>query len=166
MTQLRTILIIAIACLCFNPLMGRKQSTMSRGLKPATTVAATPENGAWTDTVEDVRLKALGLSGYDKPINATRETFFVSNRTDSTIVSLTITLTYTDMSGRLLHKATHTVSCDIPAGETRSAWVPAWDRQHSFYYHKSTVPRRSSTPYDVTYIIDRATIKGSRAQTN
>ncbi len=155
----RLLLTIIILCLTTVPVMARKQSTMSRGLRPTpTTVAAQTNQTSETDTIAADRLHAIVLSGYDKPINATRETFFVTNSTDSTLVALTVTLTYHDMTGRLLHKATHTINCHIPAGETRAVPVPTWDRQHSFYYHKAAAPRRRSTPYSVSHTIDRATV--------
>ena len=155
----RLLLTIITLCVCLAPAMARKQSTISRGLRPSsTTTAAQTNRQAATDTIDATRLHAIALSGYDKPINANRETFFVTNGTDRTLVGLTITLTYHDMSGRLLHKATHTINCDIPAGETRAASVTTWDRQHSFYYHKGTAPRRRSTPYSVSHAIDRAVV--------
>lgn len=147
---------IIIACLWSIPVAARRQSTISRNLKPASYTPA-PEPVHKADTINASQLCGILLSGYDKPINASRETFFITNRTDSVLSSLTIMFTYSDMTGRLLHKATHSIPCDIPPGETRSVSVPAWDRQHSFYYHKSAVPRRKSTPFAVTHTIIRAT---------
>lgn len=98
----------------------------------------------------------LTLSGYDKTNAALTEAFFVTNNNDSlTVKTLNVTLTYSDMTDRQLHEATHTVNCDIPPGQTRQVTVPTWDRQHSFHYFHSVAPKRKvSTPFKVSSAIN------------
>lgn len=117
------------------------------------TVAAPVEEA---DTIR-TGLEGIVLSGYDKPNQATREAFFVTNRhADSlTVAELNITLTYSDLQGRMLHQATRSIKCHIPAGATRRVEIPSWDRNCSFHYFRSPAPkRRPSTPYRVTSSIN------------
>lgn len=95
---------------------------------------------------------AIKCAGYDKPNRATRETFFITNSMPDSLAvdAVCLTLDYFDSDGRQLHSATHTVSVNIPAGETRNVSVPSWDRNNSFHYYLSPAPaRRASTPYSV-----------------
>jgi hypothetical protein len=132
--------------------MPRKQRTASsarlRVIPTATTPlpsdAVVPDSGA------------VRLSGYDKTNAATCESFFVTNADSSlTLIKLYVTLDYTDLSGRALHSRNEAVACDVPAGQTRQLTIPAWDRQHSFHYYRSTAPKRkASEPFRVTSRVD------------
>jgi hypothetical protein len=91
------------------------------------------------------------ISGFDKPLRSLWETFFVVNNTAKHIIGINVTFSYYDLNGHQLHNASHNVTCDIPAGETRQLRVAAWDRQHAFYYHLNK-PARSAgaaTPFTV-----------------
>ncbi|MBQ9076422.1 MAG: hypothetical protein IJY31_01055 [Muribaculaceae bacterium] len=97
------------------------------------------------------------ISGFDKPLRSSRETFFVSNRCGRTVTSLTVRLVYYDMSGRQLHSSCVPVECNIPAGETRQLSIRAWDRQQAFYYYLSEKPKRSrATPFRVKHNVESA----------
>lgn len=136
------ILTVLIPLLTF----GRRQNT-----GPAKVVAPAAEIEA-ADTIR-TDLKGIVLSGYDKPNQAVREAFFVTNNHPDSIgiAELNVTLTYFDLKGRMLHEATHTVKCEIPAGKTHRIEVPSWDRNCAFHYFRSQAPkRRASTPYRVS----------------
>ena len=134
----------------------RRQSTSRGRLKAVPTATiSTSETTVAPDTLHS-EIQSIEIAGYDKPATASKETFFVINGTDSTITELTVTFTYTDMQGRQLHQATHTIACSIPPRGTRMLSVPSWDRQRSFHYRLSTPPRKQSTPYDVTHRIESA----------
>jgi len=143
-----TLLLAAVMALSQSA-EARKQSTSQGRLHPRPT-ATTRQADAY-ETVDS--LPGLSLYGYDKPLSASSESFYAVNRSDADVGLITVEFSYFDMSGRLLHKAEHTIRCLLPASETRKLSVPTWDRQHSLYYHKSTVPRRSATPYTVAYTI-------------
>lgn len=107
---------------------------------------------------DTVRAPQLRFSGYDKPNAASRETFLVTNLDSLEINGLAVEFVYFDMEGRQLHRASHRLITDIPAGETRMLSVPSWDRNHAFHYFRSPAPkRRSSTPYrvksDASYVL-------------
>lgn len=96
--------------------------------------------------------RAVTFSGYDKTVDSNSETFFATNHLlpDSTLTAIFITLTYTDMQGRMLHKADKKIDVEIPSGETRHITIAAWDKNHVFHYHASPTPtRRQSSPYKV-----------------
>lgn len=140
---MRSLLILLLLCaLAAN---ARRQVT-----GPAK-VAAPPAEIEAADTIR-TNLEGIALSGYDKPNQALREAFFVTNNHPDSIeiAELNITFTYSDMKGRMLHEATRAIKCTIPAGETRRVEVPSWDRNCAFHYYRSQAPkRRASTPYKV-----------------
>lgn len=99
----------------------------------------------------------VSVKGYDKPLRSRRETFFVTNNYPSkTIYSLVFTATYLDSSGRMLHRRSEKVDCEIPPTQTRQIGVKSWDVQQNFYFVRSTVSSRAeqATPYDVTIAVD------------
>ncbi len=105
---------------------------------------------------------AIVLSGYDKTLAATRESFFVTNTLDSaTVVWLAATIDYLDTAGRQLHRRRATMRCAIPAGQTRRIDIPSWDRQHVYYYRASEPRRRvqaAASPFDVAIKVDSIAI--------
>lgn len=106
------------------------------------------------DTIKDADTNVIEIAGYDKPLNSNKETFFATNRGKATIVSIGITFNYFDTQKRQLHKASKTINCSIPPGETRQLSISSWDKQKAFYYYRSPQPRRQATPYSVTYNIN------------
>ena len=134
----------------------RRQSTSRGRLKAVPTATiSTSETTVAPDTLHS-ETQNIEIAGYDKPATASKETFFVVNNTGRTLTELTVTFTYTDMQGRQLHQATHTIACSIPPRGTRMLSVSSWDRQRSFHSRLSTPPRKQSTPYDVTHRIESA----------
>ena len=90
------------------------------------------------------------FSGYEKTLRSSKESFFVTNRSDSTVTRLSLDITYKDMKGRPLDTRSVDLDIDLPAGETRRIDLRSWDRQNVFYYHLSPVPRSTrATPYRV-----------------
>lgn len=132
------------------------QRTTRRNLRTADTTSAetaAPSLRPLAEPSADV----FRISGYDKPLRSRRETFFASNHDSGGRVSrVALTITYLDVSGRMLHSRSVSVPCDIPQGETRNLSIPSWDTQQSFYFVRSTVPTRAAqaTPYDVKIAVD------------
>lgn len=109
-----------------------------------------------TDTILAPDTTAVRLSGYDKTLRTTRESFFVTNSLPDSvaIVGLELIFDYTDMSGRQLHNVERKVKCYIPRGQTRRLDVASWDKQQTFYYYLSNPPKRTqATPYRVKSIV-------------
>ncbi len=133
----------------------KRQRTMQQRLTPADTAATVGEKeSSAIDTVTADPGSYVRLSGYDKPLTASKETMHVTNLATKPIAGLTLSISYLDMQDRQLHRVTRSVKCDIPAGETRIIEFPSWDRQKSFYYRHSAKPRRQATPYDITITVD------------
>lgn len=103
----------------------------------------------------------ITISGYDKPLTSHYETLFATNNHSDTILSITIQLNYTTLSGQQLHARQVNIPCNIPSGETRQLQFKSWDTQFNFYYYLSPRPRHRSTPYKATHRIISATIKNS-----
>lgn len=94
--------------------------------------------------------RLISLAGYDKPLTASRETIHATNHfKDSTISSVSLLIVYLDYQNRELHRRQVDLNIDLPAGQTQLISFPTWDLQRSFYYQKSTRPRRAAAPYDV-----------------
>ena len=107
------------------------------------------------DTLRNPSRDSIQASGYDKPLRTNRETLLITNATARRLSGLALTLTYTDLQGRQLHRRTDTLHTDIPSGHTRMLRLATWDTQQSYYYHRSRCPRTANvTPYDVTCHID------------
>lgn len=87
--------------------------------------------------------------GYDKSINATKESVHVVNGSGFRLKGLALRITYLDMQGRMLHTRALVQVCDIPDKETRKIDFPTWDKQKSFYYHLGPEPRKVASPYNV-----------------
>lgn len=92
---------------------------------------------------------AFSFNGYEKALRSSRESFFVTNNTDSLVDRLTVELVYMDMQGRMLDRRTVDIDLEIKPGETRKADIRSWDTQKVMYYYRSPRPRGSSqaTPY-------------------
>lgn len=92
---------------------------------------------------------AIRFYGFDKTVGSNMESFFITNGSDISIKRMEIEIIYTDMKGRQLHKRTHSLDCDFPAGETQRFDIKSWDTQKSFYFHQSVKPKRQATPFNV-----------------
>ncbi|MDE5751500.1 MAG: hypothetical protein K2H88_02555 [Duncaniella sp.] len=102
------------------------------------------------DTVFHPSDGTVTLSGYDKPLNSSKETLLVTNRSDCHINGLRIAIRYLDLHGRELHSTEVELHSNIPAGATRKLQFPSWDIQRSYYYHLGKQPRTANvTPYTV-----------------
>ena len=95
------------------------------------------------------------FTGFDKRLNASKESFFIINKSKSNIIGAVICLTYHTPDGRMLTRRYATINALIPAGETRNDVIPSSDAQRSFYYLKSETGKNGSTPtrgnpFDIT----------------
>jgi len=137
--------------LAISALAAVADNTISRGLRPIVREEPRAENTILPDTIELSDPAEIQLSGYDKPLQATRETLCATNNTSRRIAALVLEITYTDLAGRQIHRRRVTVSTDIPPGETRLVAFRSWDVNHTFFYRLGPKPRKSGvTPYDVT----------------
>lgn len=134
------------------------QRTTRSKLRPAAPVAAadTKADSVVFDTIASPEPHTLDVNGYDKPLRSRRETFFATNNAKTDISSIAFTITYYDMSHRMLHKASHRVPVKIPASETRQVSIKSWDTQFAFYHVRSPLPRGTveASPYEVTISVD------------
>lgn len=155
---MRLMLILAIMlCVSFG-IMGddtRRGKLKLKNVAGSDTIAAISP----FDTISTPAASLVVLSGYDKPLRATVETMFVTNRLPSDIVSLSLRITYLDMDGHQLHERDVEVRNVVPAGATRQIKVRSWDSQKSFYYHKGQRPRVDAvTPYEVICVVNNCVV--------
>ncbi|MCM1255109.1 MAG: hypothetical protein NC221_03210 [Duncaniella sp.] len=127
--------------------------------KPKVTSADTITIASPFDTIVAPSAELVTLSGYDKPLRATAETMFVTNRLQAGIVSLSLNISYYDMEGHQLHQRDVEVRNSIPAGATRQIKIKSWDSQKSFYYHLGQRPRVDAvTPYKVNCAVNSCVV--------
>lgn len=105
------------------------------------------------------RLDKIRFTGYDKKINSSRESFFITNNNARTLAGVELTIDYLTEDGRQLHQRTQTLDCLVPSGETRKIDIRSWDNQNSFYYIKSAPNRTTGTPFIVRFTPARLYLK-------
>lgn len=142
-----SIVILALIAIGVN---GLAQRTTRKNLK----VKPIADTTIVCDTLTSPNTEIVVISGYDKPLSSRYETFFATNKGNTTITAINITLNYFDKHNRQLHSATRNINCTIPPGETRQLSISSWDKQKAFYYYLSPQPRRQATPYKVTHNIN------------
>lgn len=142
---MRWYLIIVVLILSITIVVA--QRTTRNRLK---TVPRIERAGTYDTIATHVDTAAVTFTGYDKVLRASKESFFVTNNLDVDISRLCLKIVYKDMSGRIYDSRHLTVDTDIQSGQTRRVDVESWDKQKSFYYYRSTVPRvERATPYKV-----------------
>ena len=154
--------LIAVAVVLLAAGAAEAQRTTRRGGKPAQEQSHAHARGH-NDSTACVRCDStVRISGYDKTLQASKESFFVTNLMDSaSITRLHLTLSYSDIGGRSLHKRSIDVDCHIPCAETRRIDIPSWDRQHVYFYRLSEPRRRvtaAAAPYDVAIAADSVVV--------
>ncbi len=154
---MRVFLLISFLLFSISPIMA--QRTTRKKLKPISIVTKAPKDSIKlsSDTII-LQNDSIIFSGYDKPRQSRKETFFVTNKYSNTIKKLSVDFFYYDMDGRMLHKENHIIDCNIPSYETRRLNIPSWDKQLSFYYHKSKKAKQTGIPYKIEYSIVYAII--------
>lgn len=103
------------------------------------------------DTVAAPPADSIAVDGFEKPLRSMRESMTIHNNTSRAVEAVELDMVYTDTGGRMIHRARHTVSAAVPAGESRRIDVPTFDSSATFYYRHSKRPRYTShaTPFDV-----------------
>lgn len=90
------------------------------------------------------------FSGFDKALNSSKESFFITNINKAHLTQITFDITYFTTDRVMLHKREIILNCEIPSDETRRYDISAWDSQHQFYYLKTgPSPKRQGTPFVV-----------------
>lgn len=149
-TRSRLLLAVAVCLLaltCALPGTARRQRTTRQGLtervqyayQTSDTLAADPDS-------------LITFSGYDKTLRSHKETILAFNGSKDTITALTIMITYMDMQGHQLHVRRVTLRQPLPPGERRMFTFASWDKQNSYYFHRTEPGRlryQSVTPYRV-----------------
>lgn len=103
------------------------------------------------DSVANFDTHAVTLRGFTKRASDTKETFFVTNNTKHRISHVNLLLRYRTLDGEQLHEREVTVNVNVGPGETRLASVTSFDRQRMFYYYNGPRPRKSATPFKVSF---------------
>lgn len=165
MTARFTAALIAVVMMC--AVGASAQKTTRRNLQAAPVAAADSTASAYNaaavaDTLRgETAVRAVAVTGYEKPLRSTKETMFIANRlTDATVTAVIMTIDYSDMRGHQLHRRTLTVPVDIAPGQRRLATVRSWDHNKLFYYHINT-PRTTgqATPYSVRITVDAVIVE-------
>lgn len=152
MDSLRKMLVMGLAATIGFGLYAGRPFTKPISKKSSSTKAES--NGGCevlSDTLFSPSAESVTVSGFEKTLRANKESMYVTNNTADTIEGLNLEITYSDVRGRMLHRAQHDVTALIPSGETRMVQVPSFDRQSLYYYYLSPLPKRAdrATPFKV-----------------
>lgn len=135
-----------------NTLRKLPTATKKSGKTKSKAAALPLDTAPAADTIATDIEALVAISGYEKPLRASKETILVTNR-DSlrTIDELTLHIEYHTPDGRMLHNRAITVYPLVAPGATRLVTFATWDVNRLFYYHLNR-PRtnRQATPYTVT----------------
>lgn len=93
----------------------------------------------------------FAFSGFDKKLNSSQESFFLTNKSNRILTGIELFIEYLTPDGRQLDMRFHEIKCNIPAGETRKIDIKSWDSQHSFHYIKSAPAKGGGTPFIVRF---------------
>lgn len=138
-------LTVCLAVILSEPASG--QRTTRQRLKPILSEAKVELYDTVFTSADSTR---LSFKGYEKTLRSSKESFYVTNKSDSTLERLILSINYLDMAGRQLDRRTIEVDIDMGAGETRRVDVASWDAQKVMYYYRSPKPKaEQATPYKV-----------------
>ncbi len=145
--------VFAVSTWSFDASAKRQRTTRSKLKIHATVTEGDTAPTAGNDTIWCGKsAPGIVIAGYDKPLRSTNESLFVTNNTADTIKGLGLQLNYYDGKQRQLHSREVKVTCVVPPNETRNTYFRSWDKQHSFYYHRSARPQKAvGEPYNVKY---------------
>lgn len=151
------IMVSVLAAVCAPDSYARKIKTSHKTAKTSSQSAVLsdpPTLTVYADTTPDWGVLAgkIRFSGFDKTPSSNKESFFITNSTDSIMKGLTVEIEYTDLKERLLHKRSVAIDCDIPPKDTRRVDVPTWDIQHAFRHYRCSPTKRPTTPFRVKII--------------
>ena len=104
-----------------------------------------------TTAVDTIAAPQIALAGYDKPVDASRETIIATNNTGRDIIAVTLSIHYLDHAGNVIHSATVDIPTFMSPGETMMLSWPSWDKNRTYYYAHGRQPsvRRHAHPYTV-----------------
>ena len=96
----------------------------------------------------------ITLRGYSKRPTDTKESVMVTNNTPYTVAAVHLHLTYRTMAGEVFNERDVTVRVPpLEPGKTVVTEFRSFDTHHEFYYYGSGKPRKTATPYDVSYTL-------------
>ena len=131
--------------------MARTRTTQSQ-LKNSTQVVEQLPDAAVPDSLlRDIEPNAVTLKGFSKKASDSRESFFVTNNTNHRISHVRLLLRYSLINGEMLHERVATVEVDLKPRETRLVAIKTFDLQRLFYYYAGPKPRKSATPFKVSF---------------
>lgn len=128
----------------------RRRNTLGTHLHVDSSVLTVPVDSVMQpvcqpyDTVTAPEADSL-LHVYDfaKPLRSRTESMRLTNHGALTLTRAVLTFSYSDAEGRLFHSRTLSLQLDIPAGETRIADIPSFDRQTRYRYLHTPAPKRT-----------------------
>lgn len=159
--------ILIIAAIALLSLEAAAQRTTRRVKASEVSPAALPPRVAPHDTLRAPATDAVVASGFEKTLSSRRESMLLTNNLAVHITDIGLTITYLDTQGRMLHRADHTATIDIPPGQTRAINFASWDTQGVTYYIHSPRPTRArqATPFDVAITINYVTTPKNTSDT-
>ena len=141
-------------CITLSTAFGRTKTSTHRLAnvdKEVETIADTIASPAGDTLPSHVTPNAIAIKGYSKKASDGKETFFVTNKSNHRISQIKLLLRYTGLDGKLIHQRLTTVNVALNPGDTQLVAIKSWDLHRQFYYYAGTKPRKSATPFKLSY---------------
>lgn len=147
----RIALILLSLCMIGIAAESRTRTTQSHLQSQNVQVPVTADTISASASEEGFSQQDISIKGYNKRASDRKETFFVTNNTSHRISHVKIRFRYKTSLGEPLHEQEHSVAVNLAPGETKQVSVTSWDTLRQFYYQYGPKPRKSATPFVVTY---------------
>ncbi|MDD2961918.1 MAG: hypothetical protein PHR45_07570 [Muribaculaceae bacterium] len=93
----------------------------------------------------------IKIKAFDKKASDNKESFTITNTTQFNLSRIELLLRYSDHDGNMIHERKELIECELPSGMSRQIYIAAFDKQHNYYYYKSTKPRKKATPFRAAF---------------
>ena len=146
------LLSLLLILLCINTLDARTRTTRKNLQSLEVPVAAlVPDDSLLPDSLAQFDPDAVSLKGFSKRASDAKESFFITNNTDSRMSAVRLLLRYTTMGGEMLTQRTVNIPVNLKPGETKLVSVKSFDVQRLFYFYAGPQPRKQATPFKVAF---------------
>lgn len=143
---------LLLILLCVSSLDARTRTTR-KNLQtlevPVVTLDA--DDSLLPDSLAQLDPNAVSLKGYSKRASDAKESFFITNNTQSRMSAVRLLLRYTTMNGEMLTQRTVNIPVSLKPGETKLVEVKSFDVQRLFYFYAGPKPRKQATPFKVAF---------------
>ncbi len=94
---------------------------------------------------------AISMSGFDKRMSDTKESFLLRNNTPYHLSRVVIKFVYSFPDGTMIDSRERVVECDLMPRATRRCEIPSFDTSRNYYHVDSPPTRTAGRPFKVSF---------------